>query len=390
MGDNVRLGRVAGFPVSVSWSVLVIVGLFTWSLASYSLPDAAPGHRPAAYWLAGFAGALLLLASLLAHELAHAVVARRAGIEVKGITLWLFGGVASLGGEARNPGVDFRIAAVGPATSLGLAAASAGIAAALDALGVAHILVSVVWWLAGTNLVLGLFNLIPGAPLDGGRILRAYLWRRHGDRTRAAVGAARVGQMVGYALIGVGVFQLFTGAGIGGLWTAFIGWFLLSAARAEQAGVTTRHLLQGVRVRDVMSTDVHTGPSWFTIDEFVQRYVLGDRHSAYPVQSFDGSVEGLVTLAQLRAVPPDARTGTRVRDVAIPLARVPTATPTEPLVELLQRLSPQSGGRALVFTDGRLVGIVTQADIAQAVELRALATPASPRMVTGTGHGDPV
>lgn len=390
VSDNVRLGRVAGFPVAVSWSVLVIVGLFTWSLASYSLPGDAPGHPPAAYWLAGFAGALLLLASLLAHELAHALVARRTGIEVKGITLWLFGGVASLGGEARNPGADFRIAAVGPATSLGLAATSAATAAALDALGVAHILVSVTWWLAGANLVLGLFNLIPGAPLDGGRILRAYLWRRHGDQTRAAIGAARAGQAVGVALIGLGLFQLFTGAGIGGLWTAFVGWFLLSAARAEQAGVTTRHLLHGVRVRDVMSTDPHTGPSWFTVDEFIQRYVLGDRHSAYPVRSFDGNVEGLVTLAQLRAVPPDARTGTRVREVAIPLARVPTATPMEPLVDLLQRLSPLSGGRALVFTDNRLVGIVTQTDIARAVELRALGTPASPRKVTGAGHHDPV
>ena len=293
MSDNIRLGRVAGFPVAVSWSVLVILALFTWSLASYSLPDAAPGHLSTTYWLAGFGGALLLLASLLAHELAHAVVARHSGLEVKGVTLWLFGGVASLGGEATKPGADFRIAAVGPATSLALAAVSAGIAAGLDTLGVAHILVAVAWWLAGANLLLGLFNLIPGAPLDGGRILRAYLWRRHGDQARATIGAARAGQVVGYMLTGLGLFQLFTGAGIGGLWLAFIGWFVLSAARAEQASVTTRQHLDGVRVGDVMSTDPHTGPAWFTVDDFIQRYVLGDRHSAYPVEGFDGAVEGL-------------------------------------------------------------------------------------------------
>lgn len=389
MSDNIRLGRVAGFPVAVNWSVLVILALFTWSLAGYSLPAAAPGHAPATYWLAGFGGALLLLASLLAHELAHALVASRAGLEVKGVTLWLFGGVASLGGEAKKPGADFRIAAVGPATSLALAAASAGVAAALDALAVAHILVSVAWWLAGTNLVLGLFNLIPGAPLDGGRILRAYLWRRHGDRVRAAVSAARAGQLVGYALIGLGLFQLFAGASIGGLWMAFIGWFLLGAAQAEQASVTTRHHLDGVRVGDVMSTDPHTGASWFTVDEFIQRYVLGDRHSAYPVVGVDGAVEGLVTLAQLRAVPPDARTSTRVRDVAIPLAQVPTATPAEPLIGLLERLSPQSGGRALVFDAGNLVGILTRADIARAIELSTLAPPVPNRTDVGPDDNHP-
>ena len=374
MLEGIRLGRVAGFPVAVNWSVLVILWLFTWSLASYSLPGAAPGHSMATYWLAGFIGALLLLGSLLAHELAHALTARRAGLAVTGLTLWLFGGVASLRGEAKTPGADFRIAAVGPATSLVLAAAFAGIGTTLDVFGLAGLPVSVVWWLAGTNLLLGVFNLLPGAPLDGGRILRAYLWRRHGDRVRAALGATRAGQVVAFVLIGLGLLEFLAGGGLSGLWLVFLGWFLLSAARMEETEVTTRQRLVGVRVGDVMSLDPRAAPSWLTVEEFIQRYVWGDRHSAYPVTGPDGTVEGLVTLAQLRGVPAEDRIHIRVRDVMIPLTAVPTATPDEPLYQVMERLTPRTGGRALVLDAGRLVGMVTSADIVRAIEVSGLYT----------------
>ena len=194
MDGGIPLGRVAGFALSVDWSVLVILWLFTWSLAA-TLPDTAPGHPSNVYWLAGIVGAVVLLASLLAHELTHAIVARREGVKVLGMKLWLFGGIARLGGEAKTPRAEFRIAASGPAMSLALAAIFAGAAAALRAVGTGDVVVAVTWWLAGINLILGLFNLLPGAPLDGGRILRAYLWRRHGDAVRAAVGAARAGRV---------------------------------------------------------------------------------------------------------------------------------------------------------------------------------------------------
>lgn len=255
MNDDVRLGRIAGFPVAMNWSVLVIVALLTWSLADMSFPHAAPGHSTATYWAAGLLGAAVFFGSLLAHELAHALAARRAGVEVKGLTLWLFGGVATLGGEPPTSRADFRIAIVGPATSLGLAGAFAAIAFALDGIGAAHLVVAVAGWLSGINLVLGVFNLIPGAPLDGGRVLRAFLWHRHGDRDRATISAARAGSVVGYVLIGLGVLELLVGAGFGGLWFAFIGWFILSAARAEEAGVVTRRALDRLLVRDV-ATDI--------------------------------------------------------------------------------------------------------------------------------------
>lgn len=372
MNDSFHLGRIAGFPLAVNWSVLVILWLLTWNLADNLLPHGAPGHSSATYWVAGFVAAILFLGSLLAHELAHALVARKFGVEVKGLTLWLFGGVASLGGEAKTPSADFRIAIAGPATSLSLAIGFGLITATLIVLDAADVLASAVGWLAGINLMLGIFNLIPGAPLDGGRVLRAWLWRRHGDRTRAALSATRAGQKVAYGLIWLGIFEFLLGANIGGLWMVFIGWFVLTAAKAEEADIRTRALLAGVRVGDVMSRDPDTGPDWLTIDEFVQEYVLGKRHSAYPVKGHDGRIDGLVTLAQIRAALPENRGTTRVGDVAIPLARVPIASPGDELMGLLSRLSAETGGRALVFEGDVLVGIVTPTDVTKAIEIRAL------------------
>lgn len=388
MNDDIKLGRIAGFPLAMNWSVLVIVWLLTWGLADEVLPNAAPGHSPATYWAAGLVGAVLFFGSLLAHELAHALAARRAGVEVKGLTLWLFGGVASLGGEPATPRDDFRIAAVGPATSLALAVGYGAIAAALDGLGVARLAVAVAGWLSGTNLVLGIFNLVPGAPLDGGRVLRSYLWWRHGDRTRAAISAARAGRAVGFGLIGLGLVEFLVGASIGGLWLVFIGWFVLGAARAEEAAVVTGHVLAGVTVGDVMSPQPQVAPGWITVDDFVERYLFGSRHSAYPVEEVGGGVTGLVTLAQLRHVAPVERAAVRLADVAVPLADVPTATPDTPLLSLLERLSPTTGGRALVFEAGHLVGVVTPTDVARALEVRTLGH-AGPSKTGPSGTHDP-
>lgn len=260
MGDDIKLGRVAGFPLATNWSVLVIGWLLTWSLATGSFPHEAPGHASWTYWLAGLGAAVAFFVSLLAHEVAHALVARRNGIAVKGLTLWLFGGVAELSGDAPTPGADFRIAAAGPASSLGLAAGFALLAAAVHALDAAHLLVVAVAWLAGINLMLGVFNLIPGAPLDGGRVLRALLWHGHGDRVRATVSAARAGAVVGYGLVGFGLLQFLIGASVGGLWLVFIGWFVLSAARVADSRRPDPPGATGLRVADVMTTSPSVAP----------------------------------------------------------------------------------------------------------------------------------
>ena len=382
MRDAIPLGRIAGFQVNVHWSVLVILWLFTWSLAS-TLPGVVKGYSPAAYWLAGVCGALVLLASLLAHELAHAVVARRAGVAVGSVTLWLFGGVTTLGGEAKTPKAAFRIAFAGPATSLALAALFGGLVAALHTVRAAPIVVGVSSWLAVINLLLGLFNLLPGAPLDGGRVLRAFLWRRHGDPVRASIGAAHAGRVLAFILIALGLAEFVAGGLVGGVWLAFIGWFIFAASREEETRVTTQQMFAGVRVADAMTARPHTAPGWITVDDFIQHYVLGDRHSAYPVVDRSGSTVGLVTLTQLRDVAPGRRTATDVSDIALPLHVVPTAAPQEPLTALLERMAaagPRS--RALVVEGGEVVGIVTPTDIARLIDVYRLAQP-GPDLTTG-------
>lgn len=377
MRDDIPLGRIGGIPVSAHWSVLVILWLFTWSLAT-TLPSTAGGYSPPAYWLAGACGALVLLASLLAHELAHAVVAQQAGVGVKSVTLWLFGGVSVLGGEAKTPKAAFRIAFAGPATSLTLAAAFAGLAIALDAVRAPAIVVGVAWWLAAINLLLGLFNLLPGAPLDGGRLVRAYLWRRHGDPVRAGIGAARAGRVVALVLITLGLAEFLAGALVGGVWLAFIGWFIFSAAREEEAQVMTQQALAGVRVADAMTADPRSVPGWISLEDFIQRYLLGDRHSSYPVVDRYGTLVGLVTLTQLRGVAPAQRATTTVAEIALPLHSVPTAAPAEPLSTLLEHLAAGPGKRALVIDGGKLVGIVTPSDLTRLIDVYRLARPVPP------------
>ena len=371
---GIPLGRIAGFPVNANWSVLVILWLFTWSLAS-TLPTTAAGYSPGSYWIAGACGATVLLASLLAHELAHAIVARRAGIKVLGVTLWIFGGVTRLGGQAKTPQTAFRIAVAGPATSLLLAALFAGAGAGLRTLGVGHITIGVAWWLAGINALLGVFNLLPGAPLDGGQVLRAWLWRRHGDPTRAAVGAARAGRTLAFVLIAFGLLEFLAGAMVAGVWLAFIGWFIFTAAHTDEASALTRNALTGVRVDEAMTPHPHTAPAWITVQDFIERYLLGDRHSAYPVEDHNGSISGLITLTQLRQVEPSSRATTVIGEVAVPLSRVPIATPDEPVTALLERLASAEGSRALVVDTGRVVGIVTPSDLTRLVDVYRLAKP---------------
>jgi Zn-dependent protease len=372
---SLRFGRIAGIPVGASWSALLIAGLIAWSLAGSLLPAEVPGLAPAAYWLAGLAGAGLFLGSLLAHEIGHALVARRAGLSVRGITLWLLGGVALLEDEPTTPGDELRVALVGPAVSLALAvvfglAAVAGSLAALPAAAV-----TVVAWLAVANAALALFNLLPAAPLDGGRVLRGLLWRRHGSRVRASVTATKAGVWVGAGLVAYGLIGTFTGWGIGTLWTALVGWFLMGAARQERDHAVARSGLEGLRADQVMTPAPPAAPAWFTVDAFLRNYVEPWQAAALPLRSFDGQPAGVVTAAALAAVPPDRRHIVRAGDVAIGVPALVMVTPDQPVTDLPARLA---AGRtvAAVVAGGQLLGLITPADLARAAaggRLRAAA-----------------
>lgn len=361
-----RIGTISGFELRVHWSTLVIFGLLTWTLAAAQLPDAAPDATTAAYVVAALAAGVAFYLALLAHEVSHAIVAEREGIRVNGLTLWMLGGVAELEGEPRTPGADLRIAGVGPAVSLAVGAVAAGAAVGLAAAGVDALVVATVGWLAGINFVLAVFNLVPAAPLDGGRILRAALWKWRGDRRWAAVSAARAGEAFGFGLIGLGLLSLFV-PGVGGLWFLVLGWFLLNAARAERAHVELGELLAGVSVADVMSPDPVAAPAHATVDVVLEDFVMARRHSAFPIVDASGHLAGLITLDRLRDVPPRARAETSVRSVACPEGEVVTAQPGEQLADILPRLGGCTDGRVVVMEDDRIVGIVSSTDIARAV-----------------------
>ena len=368
--DEISLGRIAGFPVAMNWSVLIIAWLLTWSLATGGLPHGAPGHTPSTYWIAAAAAAATFLASVLAHELAHALVARGRRVEVTGVTLWMFGGVASLSHEPSTPADDLRIAAAGPLTSLVLAGAFGGASLAIEATTVPHILVSVAGWLAGVNLMLGLFNLLPGAPLDGGRVLRAILWRVRGDRHRAALVAASGGTVIGYGLIGLGLAQFLVVGGVGGLWLVFVGWFLLSAARAESMHERTRHALAGVTAADAMTPATRWIPEWLTVADAFDRFALTERLDAWPVEGLDGQTKGVVTLAHLRAVPAAERSANRVSEITIPIRGLRQVQPSSSVDELLNAPDALDASPVLVTDAGRVVGILTNADLERVAGLR--------------------
>jgi Zn-dependent protease len=389
MGQGgLRLGRILGIPVSADLGVLLIGGFLTWSLATIVLPRGEPGLTGGAYWSVAAIGALLFLGSLLAHEMGHSVVARRNGVEVEGVTLWLFGGVARLKNEAPNPGAEFRIAAAGPAVSIVLGVGFIAAAIGLGAVGVPDLYRVLLSWLGIINVVLGVFNLLPGAPLDGGRILGSIIWRIRGDRVRAKVAAARVGRFVGLTLIGLGLAEILFIGTFSGLWTAFIGWFLMNAARMEQGHYRSEQALGDLPVRAAMVADPEVVRTWTTVAELVEGPLRSTTQSAVPVLDFGGHLAGAVTLAQVRSVPAQTWTTTEVAQVMVPVGALTTATAEEPLTGLLERLDPRSGGLAVVVREGRPVGIVGPTEVQRAVELGRLRPRGSPDAAGSSGEPD--
>lgn len=388
MSSTFRLGTIAGIRVGAHWSVLGILLILVVALGFRNWPVLAPGHAGGVYVLAALVTAVFFLASLLAHELAHAVVARRQGIEVDDITLWLLGGLARLRSEARTPGADLRVAVAGPLASLVCGAVFGALAWLLVTVDAPFLAVMAAVYLALFNGVLAAFNLVPAAPLDGGRVLRAALWAWKGDRHLAAVWSARAGRGFGILLILAGVWQLlFAGTG-SGLWWVLIGLFVVTVAGAEEREAHLGSTLQDVRVSEVMTPDPDTTDADTSVHDFLHDVVLVRRHSAFPVVDGRGHVEGLVTLNRLRSVPLDERGTTRVHDIACPASDVPTATPDTPLTDLLPDLRDAPDGRALVFDGDRLAGIVTPTDVSRAVTLRGL-VEADPRHVVRPVHGTP-
>jgi len=377
MNENLSLGRIAGIHVGLNWSLLVVAALIAWSLATSILPSASPGQTSTAYWAAGVISAFVFLASLLAHELAHSIVAMRRGVRVDGITLWLFGGVSRFSSDSNSPGTQALFTFVGPLTSLVLGALFYLVSLGIG--GGAHpgLAAATLSWLGYINITLGVFNLVPAFPLDGGRLLQSLIWLRTGDRLRATRIAARIGMGFAYLLIAYGLATyLFAGSIIGGIWSVFLGWFLLSAARSEEAGGMIREALSGISVREVMTPNPVQAPDNITVDDALRSYVLTSRHSTFPTHDSTGRLSGLLTLAALKKVAPEARATTLVKDVTCPVDSVSTATSAEPVANLLGVSDGCGEGRTLVIDGGALVGIISPSDISRLVQR---SVPARPR-----------
>jgi len=380
---GLRLGRIFGINVSADLGVLFIGGLLTWSLATAVLPQSEPGLSGGAYWSVAAIGAVLFLGSLLAHEMSHSVIAQRNGIEVEGITLWLFGGVAQFKNEATNAGAEFRIAVAGPAMSFFLSGAFLGAAFGLSTAGAPDLYVVLLTWLGLINGLLAVFNLLPGAPLDGGRILGAALWKLRGDRLRSKISAARAGRFVGLLLIAAGFAEIFFLGSYGGLWTAFIGWFLFGAARMEEAHYVGERALGDLPVSAAMARDPQVVRSWTTVADTVNGPLRWTSQTAVPVLDFGGHVAGVVTMNQVKRLPAEHWADTEVAKVMLPAAFIPAVAPSDKLTEVMERLRPEAEGLALVLSEGRLVGLIGPAEVQRSVTIGRMAGSGGPTPTSG-------
>lgn len=361
MGDF-RLGSIFGFEIRIDFSWFIIFFLILWSFSVGVFPAQVPGQPRELYLIMGTLAALLFFASLLAHEIAHSLVARAKGIPVEGITLFIFGGMARMRLEAEDPRDEFQIAAVGPLSSLAIAG-----------------LFALVWWLGGLagwhpaitiaaaylaflNALLAVFNLMPGFPLDGGRVFRALVWRLTGDPTKATRWAAAAGRWFGYLLMAFGALQLFAGAVLGGMWLIFIGWFLQNAAGMSLRQYVVRHLLEGVGAREIMTADPDCVPADLSVQELVDTCFLEKKHHAFPVIE-DGRPVGLVTLQHVKRLPRREWPGRQVRDVMRSAEGIVVA-PRESVSRVLEIMQEAGERRVLVVRDGHLAGLISASDVA--------------------------
>jgi Zn-dependent protease/predicted transcriptional regulator len=365
VSDGFEIGRIAGIRVAIHWSWLVVFVLITWTLAASVFPDQNPGLSDSTYVTMAVAAAVLFFTALLLHELGHALQAQREGVEIDGITLWLFGGVASFKGMFPSAGAEFRIAIAGPLVSLVI-----GVAFVLGAwmLDLPRAVDGVASWLGFINLFLLAFNMIPALPLDGGRVLRSALWARSGNLAAATRTAAKVARGFAFLLIAAGLAELVLLGSFGGVWLAFLGWFLLQAAAGEARALAARQALGGLRVADLMVRDPATVPDGMSLGRFMDDVVWSRRFTTYPVVE-DGRVVGLLPFRCVAEIPRREWDGHTVRDCMLQLDQVPVLAPDDQVVDALDRLGESDVKRALVLDDGRLVGLLSITDLARALEL---------------------
>jgi Zn-dependent protease len=363
-GSGMRIGRILGIPIYLHPSWFIIFALITFSLAT-QFASQHPHWTKAQHWSVGILTSLLFFGSVVFHELAHSVVAQHYRIPVVSITLFVFGGLARIGREPESARQEFNIAVAGPFSSYLLAV---GFWLLTRVFPSGEMLGALAIWLAQINLALATFNLVPGFPLDGGRILRALVWGVTGDYTRATRFASRGGQLLAYLMIVFGVWQSLTGSFVSGLWLAFIGWFLLTAAQESYAQVAIRAALQGLRAGDIMSQELPTISRAISLEDYGHEILRTGRRCHLVVA--DGELQGLMTVHALNSVPREDWATTSVQAAMLPREKIHWAARDEPVLGLLERMQSEDVNQIPVVENGHVVGIVTRESILRVIQTR--------------------
>lgn len=360
---SLRLGRVFGIPLEIDASWLLVFLLVTSTLTFSYFPAAYPDAEPWVYVLLGVVTALAFFTSLVLHELAHSLVARAGGLKIARVTLFLFGGVSQMEEEPRSPGHEFLLALAGPATSVVIGVLALLARTSLIEAGAPDPVWLPLEYLGVINLALAAFNLLPGFPLDGGRVLRAILWAITKDILKATRWASRMGQAIGMLLMAVAVFGVLRGT-FDLVWFAVMGWFLSNMSAVAYQQQVLRAMLAEVPLSRIMSAPAVLAPSDISLEEIAHSYFLGGRHTRYPVVE-DGRVVGLIDLSRINEVPREQWASTKVGEVAAKDIATIVATPETSVDTVLSRFEPDAPGAILVVEGKRLAGIVTRADVIQ-------------------------
>jgi len=369
-GKRINLFKLLGFQVRIDFSWIIIAVLIAWSLSTGLFPFQFEGLSTQTYWIMGIVGAIGLFLSIIVHEFSHSLVARKYGMPMKGITLFIFGGMAEMSDEPPSPKAEFMMAAVGPVSSILIAGIFYAVYSAGVGAGIPKPVNGVLQYLAFINALLAAFNTIPAFPLDGGRVLRSILWGIKGNLRWATRISSWIGSGFGVLLIVLGVLNFFGGNFIGGMWWFVIGMFLYSAAKMSYQQLLTRRALEGESVRRFMKTDPVTVTPDMTVDRLVEDYVYVFHHKMYPVVSDSDKVDGCVTTRQIKEVPREEWSRKRVKDIEVPCSEDNTIAPDADAIKALSLMNRTGTSRLIVKEGDRLAGVVSLKDMLKFLSLR--------------------
>ncbi|MBI5311179.1 MAG: site-2 protease family protein [Actinobacteria bacterium] len=365
MTSSITIARIRGIDIGINWSWLAIVGLIGWSLAAAVFPDLTPGRSDLTYVLMAIVATLLFFTSLLLHELGHAIQAQREGMKIEGITLWIFGGVAKFSGMFPSAEAEFRVAVAGPVVTLAIGLLTLGI---YEIPGLPEAVAGVVQWLSIINFALLIFNMLPAFPMDGGRVLRALIWRRNRDFPRSTEIAGAVGRAFGQVFIFGGIFLFLATGAFGGAWLALIGWFVINAGQAEVKVARMRTAFAGRTAADLMVAAPQSVSPELTIEQFLEQVLPVHRYRAYPVVR-DGHAVGLLSSRAALTLPRRAWPATTVEQTMVPLDKALVFAPEKDLGEAAMELIQTEPGRGLVVGPSGIAGLISITDVVRALEL---------------------